>query len=173
MKKTTVLDLQSRFTKRVGGPGGDAAPAPPDPGRASRTACLTAETGTSVFWVPLAPGPRRLTSSLTLEVEPAMALESTWRACVPRGGPGEVRKASYRFLFSFRLADTYSPGTGCGSYRPNPGVSEEGRLLVHGRGGHASTAPSGPVWLCKAHLRIAQETTQRTPDAGAIERSWC
>lgn len=36
VKKTTVLDLQSRFTKRVGGPGGDAAPAPPDPGRASR-----------------------------------------------------------------------------------------------------------------------------------------
>lgn len=42
-----------------------------------------------------------------------------------------------------------------------------------GRGGQGSAAPSGPVWLCKAHLRITQETTQRTPDAGAIGRSWC
>lgn len=42
-----------------------------------------------------------------------------------------------------------------------------------GSRGQGPTAPSGPVWLYKAHLRITQETTRRTPDAGAIGRSWC
>lgn len=99
-----------------------------------------------------------------------MALESTWSACARP----EVRKVSYRFFFSFHLADRYSPGTNPPwELQAKPRVSEEARLLVRGRGGHAPTAPSGPVWLCKAHLRISHKTTQRTPDAGAIGRSWC
>lgn len=39
----------------------------PDPGRASRTACLTAETRTSVFWVPLA-ATWALTSDVQLDL---------------------------------------------------------------------------------------------------------
>lgn len=146
---------------------------PPDPGRASRTACLTAETGTSVFWVPLATWAP--TSDVQLDLRggasdgPRVHLESLR----PPRKEGQARSGRYRTAFS-SPSIWYSPGTNPPwELQAKPRASEEARLLVRGRGGHAPTAPSGPVWLCKAHLRIAHETTQRTPDAGAIGRSWC
>lgn len=62
-----------------------------------------------------------------------MALKPTWSACAPRGGPGEVRKALYRFFFSFRLAQLQSRNL-LWELQAKPRASEAAGLLVRGKG---------------------------------------
>lgn len=96
VKKTALFDLQlTRFTKGGGGEGGPGGAAQtPDLGRASRTACLTGGNLDPRLLGPLwPPGPRRLTSSLTLEVGPVV--RSPPGVPVPHRA-GQVRSGRHR-----------------------------------------------------------------------------
>lgn len=76
--------------------------------------------------------------------------------------PGEVRKALYRFFFSFHLTDRHSPGTGPGSYRPQipskakPKVSEEAAGAWEGE----AKPPLPPVAWC-GFVRHVYESLRR------------